>query len=311
MTACEPWLPPRIRIDLALVASRPAKVAARSTRARRTGLPVTADLAARERGRGLVERDEHAAREAAQDPVGEARHAVLLLDRRRVARQRGGEHERPRGVAADAEHDVGPQAAQDAPRVEEGARAGAAARAASPREPHALEPAHLDQLERETGLRHQAASRGPRAVPTKSTSPPGRGDRLGDGDPGIEMAAGSAARDEDAQRLVVAHSSGGASTALGVVGCGRLARLGPTSMIRRGPASRRRLRALAGAVRAGLPLVRLGVARRDVGQHAGHEEAHHQRRAAVADERQRQTLRRQRSQHDADVHQRLQPEHRA
>ena len=44
LTACEPWLPPRIRIDLALLASRPAKAAARSTRARRTGLPVKRTL---------------------------------------------------------------------------------------------------------------------------------------------------------------------------------------------------------------------------------------------------------------------------
>ena len=81
----------------------------------------------------------------------------------------------------------------------------------------------------------------------------------------------------------------------------------------RGPASVRRLRALERAAaqrREQRQSPRLGVARRDVAQHARREQAHHQRRAAVADERQRQPLGRQRAQHDADVDQRLQPEHR-
>ncbi len=164
------------------------------------GVAGEADLAARERGRGLVERHEHPAREAAQDPVGETGHAVLLLDGRRVARQRRRQDQRPRGVAArpPARRRGGTAARSGASR---GRRAAdGRARARSPPRPMRLSPLTLISSSGKPAFGTRRVSR-PRSVPTKIASPPAGGDRLGDGDPGIEVAARSAARDQDPQRL--------------------------------------------------------------------------------------------------------------
>ena len=174
LTACEPWLPPRID-DRARVAGRAARRRPPRVRGtlRRTGLPTKRTLRrAKRRGR-VVERDEHAPHQPPQHAVGEARDAVLLLDRRRVAAQRGRQHQRPRRVAAHAQHDVGPVAPQDA-RATRGTRPAAApARAACRRRPMRLSPLTVTSSSGKPAAGTSLVSR-PRAVPTNTRLAAGR-----------------------------------------------------------------------------------------------------------------------------------------
>jgi len=168
------------------------------------GIAEEADLAAGEAGGRVVERDEHAAHQPAQHAVGETRLAVLLLDRRRVAEQRGREHQRSRRVAAHAQHDVGAVAAQDAGRFEERARQPCQPAQQAP-QAHALETADGHQLEREAGRRHQPGFQAARRADEHRLTAGGGPHLLGDRDARIEMTTRPAARDQQPQRATVRH----------------------------------------------------------------------------------------------------------
>ena len=265
MTACEPWLPPRISDRLAV-----ARVAARRPRrgrgtTRRTGLPTKRTLRrANARGR-LVEGDEHAPHEPSQHAVGEPGQAVLLLDRRRVAEQRRREHQRPRGVAAHAQHDVGPVAPQDARATRRTRPAGAPSPRSRPPQAHALEAAHRRSAPAGSRPPAPACVSRPRAVPTNTASPPvapspPRRPRCRDrgGRPCRRPRSAPAAA---ASRHGIGSFDGGRAPAVGSP-----AALSPTSTMMRGPASMRRLAPLSARRRApgSTQSLRLGVARRDV-----------------------------------------------
>ncbi len=174
---------------------------------------------------------------------------------------------------------------------------------------HALEAAHLHELQREAGRRDQLGLEAARRADEHRLAARVAAHLLGDRD----------ARDRDVRRCRRPRSAPAAARVLtpsaAIVGwrggSGARGRW-PTSTMSRGPASVRLLAPLSARRRmpGNTQSPRLGIARRDVREHAGREQAHDQRRAAVADERQRQPLGRQRAQHDADVDQRLQPEHR-
>jgi hypothetical protein len=189
LTAREPWLPPRITI------ARPPSVCAAA---------VEADLAAGETPSRVGEGDEHAIHQPPEHTVGEAGEAVLLLDRRRVTEQRGREHQRARGVAADAQHDVGSVAAQDARGLEErGGQPHQSAKHAA--QPHAFEAAHLHELEWEAGGGDQPGLEAARRADEHRLAA-GRGpDLVGDRDARIEMAARPAARHQHPQRPPLRH----------------------------------------------------------------------------------------------------------
>ena len=99
---------------------------------RRTGLPATKPLP--RKYDSVCSYVTAAARtHAREQPIGQARHGVLLEHQRRNAAQRRGEHDRTRAVAADANHDVRPAPRDDAPRVDEAERQRAPRRAAARR----------------------------------------------------------------------------------------------------------------------------------------------------------------------------------
>jgi len=162
------------------------------------GIPDATDLAAREPCGRIVERDEHAPHQLPEHAVREPGLAVLLLDRRRVTEQRGGEDQRPRRVAADAQHDVGVVPAKDARRLDERARQPRQATQETA-QTHALEAADRHQLQREAGRRHQARLQAARRADEHRLAA-GRGLHFFcDGDTGIEVPARPAARDQQAQ----------------------------------------------------------------------------------------------------------------
>jgi hypothetical protein len=145
-----------------------------------------------------VERHEHAAHDAPEDLVGQPGDRVLLADRRRDAAQARHQHHRPRGIAAHPDHGVGREPANDPPRLPQRAR--------QPQEPahraeraDGLEARDLDQVELPSQLRqHAGLEPSPCADEADLRVGHSRAQLLGERDAGEDMAAGSAAGDQQA-----------------------------------------------------------------------------------------------------------------
>ena len=137
--------------------SRPTPVMVRppAENSGRTGLPLTNAFAPKNVLRRF-ERHRRRPHERRQQPIRQPGHRVLLEQHRRHAAQRRGEHDRPRAVAADANHQVRPPRGDDRARR----RAGRAARSAAPRARSAIDlpfkPPLRMQVERKPFARHDA-----------------------------------------------------------------------------------------------------------------------------------------------------------
>ena len=220
----------------------------------RTGLPLTNAFAPKKRLRRF-ERHRRRPDERREQPVGQSGHGVLLEQHRRHAAQRGHQHDRPRAVAADADHQV--RTARATRRRHASTRPRAAA--ATPRAPA---PAIDLPLRPPLRIRSSAnPSRGttrasmPCAVPANEICV--------SGPPRQQLARDGDARDTGVRR------------------------------------SRRR-QSRPATPTTGRPSCRRCVLRH-VQQNAHAEQVDQQRRPAGADERQRNALRRQQPEHDADV----------
>jgi hypothetical protein len=63
--------------------------------------------------KGVLEGEKDRAHKLAQDSVGDAWHAILFLNRGRVAEERSSEHHGAGGVTTYAQHDLRLESAQD------------------------------------------------------------------------------------------------------------------------------------------------------------------------------------------------------
>jgi hypothetical protein len=147
--------------------------------------------------RGAGERDGGPGAEADGDPVGQPRGGVLLVDDGGDAPQPGGHQTRQRGVATDADDDLRPGPADDLPRHLEGLGRLQHHGDVLGREPALQAPAGED-LDRESGGRHSGLLELPGAADPVDRLPrvtPGH-QRLGQGQAGIDVAAGPAAGDQ-------------------------------------------------------------------------------------------------------------------
>ena len=145
---------------------------------------------------GLRERGERRLDDAPEQPVREPRRGVLLLDRGRDPQEPGGEHDRSARVPAHPDDHVGPPAPQDPERLPEREREQEqVAEGVDERLP--LEPAHLDELDREAGLRdHRGLEPARRADEHDVVARVARHDLLRERDPREDVPSGPAAGDE-------------------------------------------------------------------------------------------------------------------
>jgi len=165
------------------------------------GVPGDHDLAGREGGGRGREGDRHPVGAARDEPVGESGDDDLLVDQQGAAPGSGGERGRHRHEPAGRDDHVGPQAAEQPPRLRQ---AGGNADCEVGDVPHGEAPAQLPGRDR---VIRDAGGRDPRRLEPGAAADPGQLDGVAqsraqarrDGEPGRRVPAGAAPRDEDAE----------------------------------------------------------------------------------------------------------------